>query len=81
MHKIFLAIVLGMKYIIALLLAFVACLQAEKWQKVTYQFPDEMIDVVIPCVRKDLETLELAIEGIRKNGKHTKKKQRRVWTK
>ena len=45
----------------------------EKFKKVMYQFSDEEIDVVIPCVRKDLETLELSINGIRKNGKNVRR--------
>lgn len=35
-------------------------------QKVSYVFQGEPIDVVIPAVDKDLETLDLCIEGIRK---------------
>lgn len=44
-----------------------------KIQKVIYHFSDEPVDVVIPCVRKDLETLEISIEGIRKNGKNVRR--------
>ncbi len=33
----------------------------------TYIFPDDPVDVVIPCIDKDLETLELCIAGIRNN--------------
>jgi hypothetical protein len=36
-------------------------------EKVEYQLFDEPIDVVIPCAKKDLRTLELCIEGVRKN--------------
>ena len=39
-------------------------------EKVTYQFSDELIDVVIPCGKKDVPTLELCIEGIRANVAH-----------
>ena len=39
-----------------------------KLLKTTYNFSDEPIDVVIPCSTKDLETLELAIDGIKKYG-------------
>lgn len=35
--------------------------------KVVYDFSDEPIDVVIPTTYKDLETLNLCIEGIRNN--------------
>ncbi len=34
----------------------------------TFTFTNEPIDVVIPCVEKDLSTLDLCIEGIKKNG-------------
>lgn len=37
-------------------------------KKVTYQFTQDPIDVVIPCVRKDLYTLQECIEGIKLNG-------------
>lgn len=37
---------------------------------VGYSFIDEPIDVVIPTVNKDLETLELCIQGIAANGKN-----------
>jgi SAM-dependent methyltransferase len=37
---------------------------------IQYKFTHEPIDVVIPCVKKDLETLNLAIDGIKKNGKN-----------
>lgn len=33
-----------------------------------YSFLDEPIDVVIPCVEKDLSTINLCIAGIRENG-------------
>jgi lipopolysaccharide biosynthesis glycosyltransferase len=41
----------------------------ESFDKVHYAFSDEPIDVVIPCSPKDIDTLKLCIEGIRKNGK------------
>ncbi len=34
-----------------------------------FQFLNEPIDVVIPAISKDIETLDLCIEGIKKNGK------------
>ncbi len=37
--------------------------------KQEYRLSCEPIDVVIPCTDKDIETLDLCIEGIRKNGK------------
>lgn len=42
-------------------------------KKIFYDLPIEPIDVVIPCVKKDLETLELCIEGIKKNGKNVRR--------
>lgn len=41
--------------------------------KTTYSFSTEPIDVVIPCIRKDLPTLERCIEGIKKNGKNIRR--------
>lgn len=37
---------------------------------VFYQLSDDPIDVVIPCAKKDAETLGLCIEGIKKYGKN-----------
>ncbi len=39
----------------------------------TYSFSNEPIDVVIPCIRKDLYTLEKCIGGIKKNGKNVRR--------
>lgn len=36
-------------------------------QAQTYNFTSEPLDVVIPCVGKDLETLEMCIAGVKKN--------------
>lgn len=47
------------------LLLFFSPLSAE-----IYSFSNDPIDVVIPCVEKDLITLNLCIEGIRKNGEN-----------
>jgi Family of unknown function (DUF6492) len=55
-----------MKY---LFLFCAAWLCAAEPPKTAYSFSHEPIDVVIPCVRKDLYTLEKCIEGIKKNGK------------
>lgn len=41
--------------------------------EVQYPFVDEPIDVVIPCSEKDIETLELCVDGIRKNGKNIRR--------
>ena len=35
------------------------------WGKITYKLTTEPIDVVIPCSPKDLDTLELCIEGVK----------------
>ena len=42
-------------------------------KKITYPFTSDLIDVVIPCIPKDLFTLELCIEGIKKNGKNIRR--------
>lgn len=41
--------------------------------KVTYNLPTDPIDVVIPCAPKDLETLELCLAGIKKNGQNIRR--------
>ncbi len=43
------------------------------WERVHYTLSPEPIDVVIPAVDKDLETLEYCIEGIRKNGENIRR--------
>lgn len=37
-------------------------------EPIAFSFEREPIDVVIPCTEKDLDTLDLCIEGIKKNG-------------
>lgn len=37
------------------------------FETVTFEFTKDPIDVVIPCAEKDKETLDLCIEGIKKN--------------
>ena len=37
-------------------------------EKKVFAFSEDPIDVIIPCTDKDLETLDLCIQGIRKNG-------------
>lgn len=37
------------------------------FEKTTYHFSNDPIDVVIPCTEKDISTLDQCIEGIRKN--------------
>ncbi|HSX25593.1 MAG TPA: DUF6492 family protein [Chlamydiales bacterium] len=55
-----------MRFLLACLL-LVSSLHA-KWEKVTYPLTTDPIDVVIPCSPKDLETLELCIDGIKQYG-------------
>lgn len=54
-----------LSFIIAIFAAWISLLSAEK---MIYPFSNSPIDVVIPCVEKDLQTLDLCIQGIRENG-------------
>lgn len=58
------------RYLLALLLCFQS---AYTYERTHYFLPHEPIDIVIPCAEKDTPTLELAIEGIRKNGKDVRR--------
>lgn len=40
------------------------------FEKISYEFTLDPIDVVMPCHEKDLRTINLAIEGIKKNVRH-----------
>ena len=42
-------------------------------EKIEFVFSDELIDVVIPCVEKDLPILELCIEAIKKYGENIRR--------
>lgn len=42
-------------------------------QEADYTFKSSSIDVVIPCAGKDIETLELCIDGIKKYGKKVRR--------
>lgn len=53
-----------MRYLNVCLAALLFLFAPRAWAE--YDFPVEPIDVVIPCVEKDLETLELCIHSIRK---------------
>ena len=44
-----------------------------EFSKTHYPLSAEPIDVVIPCSPKDLDTLELCIQGIRKNGQNIRR--------
>jgi Family of unknown function (DUF6492) len=63
-----------MKFIL-LLLAFLYSnpLTAADLSKKTYHLSQEKIDVVIPCHKKDMATLDFCIEGIRQNGENIRR--------
>lgn len=42
-------------------------------EKIHYPLSNEPLDVVIPCTKKDLDTLNLCIDGIRKHGKNIRR--------
>lgn len=42
-------------------------------EKIEYLFKDDPIDVVIPCIEKDVETLDLCIAGVRANVKNVRR--------
>ncbi len=44
-----------------------------EFTKVRYNLSAESIDVVVPCALKDLDTLELCIQGIRENGQNIRR--------
>jgi len=47
-----------------------ASLRLIAFEKVTYTFTKDPIDVVIPCHKKDKETLDRVIDGVRRHIKH-----------
>lgn len=51
----------------------IVTLQCWGFEKVHYNLSTEPIDVVIPCVAKDLPTLELCISGIRTYGENIRR--------
>lgn len=56
------------------LLLFISCsLHSYNHEKVIYNLTNDPIDVVIPSVPKDLETLNLCIDGIRRYGKNVRR--------
>jgi len=59
-----------MKYLLLLVLPL--CLFAS-FPKVHFPLTTDPVDVVIPCSPKDLETLDLCIEGIRENGQNIRR--------
>ena len=46
---------------------FTSCLFFIPLHSTTYSVTNDAIDVVIPCTDKDLDTLDLCIDGIRNN--------------
>lgn len=68
------------KFFCYLLLAFLVffiiiyslsrCSKSEFVPKSSYSYSTEKIDVIIPCASKDLDTLNLCIDSIRKNGEN-----------
>jgi len=51
--------------LVTLLFTYLSTLSAKEY---TFPFSNDQIDVVIPCVEKDLLTVNLCIQGIRENG-------------
>jgi hypothetical protein len=60
-----------MRYLIVLLCLVVQV--AHGFEKVHYQLEKDPIDAIILCTDKDLPTLDLCIEGIRKNVQHVRR--------
>ncbi|NGX58298.1 MAG: hypothetical protein K940chlam3_01203 [Chlamydiae bacterium] len=56
-----------MKWFFLIIFLFFAPLHSNLLEKRTYDLRDDPIDVVIPCVAKDLEILELCIQGAKDN--------------
>ncbi|HSW85941.1 MAG TPA: DUF6492 family protein [Rhabdochlamydiaceae bacterium] len=52
-----------------IILCFIVQMTAYAFDKVQYTFDPAPIDVIIPCTDKDIPTLDLCIDGIRKNGR------------
>ena len=55
------------------MLIAISCIALRSVYCVQYNFSSEPIDVVIPCIQKDQRTLDLAIAGIKENGKNIRK--------
>ena len=51
----------------SLALLFTCIISAHPQEIIEFDFSNDPIDIVIPCVEKDLEILELCIAGIKKN--------------
>lgn len=58
--------------IVCVVLFFCSMSCKSSFQKISFTFIDEPIDVVIPAIEKDLETLPLAIRAIRQYGKNVR---------
>ena len=48
-------------------------LQSQLLAQKDYLFVDDLLDVVIPCIEKDLRSLDLCIAGIKENCKHIRR--------
>lgn len=57
-----------MKHVVLAFLVMLGVWRPSEAAKTVYPFKKAPIDVVIPCTEKDLYTLEMAIEAIKKNG-------------
>lgn len=57
-----------MHRLVFLLALFMTCFVSLPAEECTFAFFNDPIDVIIPCVEKDLLTLEHCIRGIRENG-------------
>jgi hypothetical protein len=56
-------------WVVCVCLLWQPSLFTRKPEKIVYNLTQEPIDVVIPCTKNDLSTLEICIKGIRDNGK------------
>lgn len=63
----------NVRFFVFFICIFSLAASEQPFQRVKYRFSKDPIDVVIPCVPKDLHTLELCIEGIKKCGKHLRR--------
>ncbi len=56
-----------------LLFCLISFFSFSELSKVSYEFSQEPIDVVIPCAAKDLQTLNYCLDGIKKYGKNIRR--------
>lgn len=62
-----------MRILLILFAATLCAASPDPPKKTTYSLSKEPIDVVIPCIHKDLYSLEHCIAGIKKNGKNIRR--------